>query len=413
MSRRFLQVFGLVALVGMFVASVGALLMVKEKFTISIAGDTAGKMAGPDPLALLRDDVEAQRRDLAALAKALDENFKTLAASASEAPPAGADARAFEAAVASLRGGLARVEAAIERQAAESRELSRVAQTETRVEIERLRARLEALTAGGVVTPPSPRTTPSEPGTASPAPSPPSVPAPSPPSTAPAAPPAATPPAPAPPAPAATAPPAPTPPAAATAPAGKRKGFLSFSLPSQGFDFDKPTKFEWVPSLSRVGFDAKSTLHDFSGAAGDVEGSFTARLSQPATAKGSAKVAVANLDTGIKERNDDMEVALEATRFATMEFAMTSFQPGQVDAKAMTVTGTAVGKLTIHGVTRDISVPLRISVDESKRVVVEGEAPFKMSDFGVHVPPKMAVLKVHDDAKIWLALRARAVGPAE
>lgn len=416
MSRRFLQVFGLAALVGMFVASVGALLMVKEKFTITIAGDTAAKHDGPDPVALLRDDVGSLRRDQAALAQTLEKNFLALA----DSPTAdGVDGKTLAAALAPVREALARHEAELKRQSVESRSGGEAAKREVLAALDGLRTRIEALAARETTAAAAPPPAEPPPPPVSPSPAPAPLPAPE----APVPTPTPTPTPPTPPAPAVVpAPNAPSPTAAgetpastaAAAPAEKRKRFLSFNLPSKGFDFDKATRFEWIPSLSRVGFDAKSTLHDFSGTAADVEGSFTARLSHPeAGAKGNAKVLAVNLDTGIKERNQDMESSLEVTRFPTIEFVLSSFQTTQVDAKAMTVSGTAKGKLTLHGVTKDVTVPLRFSVDESRRVVVEGETPVRMSDYGVSVPTKMGVLSVSNDAKIWLALRARAVGSAE
>src|SRR6185436_10140595 len=51
-----------------------------------------------------------------------------------------------------------------------------------------------------------------------------------------------------------------------------RKSFLAFH---------KTMRLEIVPSLSRVGFDAKSTLHDFSGTTSKVAGELTTCLARP------------------------------------------------------------------------------------------------------------------------------------
>src|SRR5204863_6156272 len=132
------------------------------------------------------------------------------------------------------------------------------------------------------------------------------------------------------PAPVAAPPPAGTPtaasPAAGAAPAatGKRRGFLSFTLPSESLEPDQKTRFQVLPSLSRVGFDAKSTLHDFSGATSDLSGSLVTRLTRPAegtTARIEAQAAT--LDTGIVERNAELGTTLDVKTYPTVSFELT------------------------------------------------------------------------------------------
>ena len=69
--------------------------------------------------------------------------------------------------------------------------------------------------------------------------------------------------------------------------------------------------------------------------------------------------------------------------------------------------------MTIHGVAHDVAIPLRITVDESRRVRIEGETPLSLTDYGVTPPRKMGVIAVENQVKIWLSLRARATGRAE
>ena len=203
-------------------------------------------------------------------------------------------------------------------------------------------------------------------------------------------------------------------PALPTPPSTKRKGFLSFSLPSETLEADRSLRFEIVPSLSRAGFDAKSTLHDFTGTTSDVSGSFVARLTQPGTGStGRVRVEVGNLDTGIVERNAEMAQALESKKFPAFEFELTSFEATSADSKALTSSGTAHGKMTIHGVTREIAFPLRVSVDESRRVVIEGEAPIRLTEYGITPPKKFGLIAVEDQIKLWVAIRARPAGRAE
>jgi polyisoprenoid-binding protein YceI len=75
----------------------------------------------------------------------------------------------------------------------------------------------------------------------------------------------------------------------------------------------------------------------------------------------------------------------------------------------MTVSGRVSGQMTIHGQSRQIEMPVKLHVDDSRRLVIEGETPLKMSDYGVEVPSKLGVISVDDQVKIWIALRARVV----
>jgi hypothetical protein len=55
-------------------------------------------------------------------------------------------------------------------------------------------------------------------------------------------------------------------------------------------------------------------------------------------------------------------------------------------------------------------MPLKVVVDESMRLVVEGESPLKLSDFGVPVPSKLGLISMQDEVRIWISLRARVAG---
>jgi polyisoprenoid-binding protein YceI len=193
-----------------------------------------------------------------------------------------------------------------------------------------------------------------------------------------------------------------------------KQDFLGFQLPSESFAFDKRQKFQVVPALSRVGFDAKSTLHDFSGVTTKVDGQFTVNLARAQEKPtGTISAEAAALDTGLADRDEDMRKTLATEQYKTLEFQWTGFEPSAVDAQAMTLSGNVTGKLTIRGKTREISMPVKVSVDASKRVAIEGETKIKLADYDVAPPSQLGVIKVEDEVKIWIALRARLVGLAK
>ena len=195
-------------------------------------------------------------------------------------------------------------------------------------------------------------------------------------------------------------------------PPKKRGSFLAFDLPSSEFRFEGLQTFEVVPSLSRVGFDAKSTLHDFTGATTEVSGELTTDLSDPVKgAKGRIAARTKALDTGLADRNAAMLENLDAERHQTIEFVLESFTASAVDSKAMKLAGTASGTMTIRGKTRPFTIPVTASVDESKRLGVVGECMLGLSDYDVVVPNKLGLVKMDGQVKIWIALRLRVGVP--
>ena len=169
-----------------------------------------------------------------------------------------------------------------------------------------------------------------------------------------------------------------------------------------------------MPTLSRVGFNAKSTLHDFSGVTSRVDGNFSVNLSKAGEKPlGTIAVESNSLDSAEAGRDKDMRKSLDVEQFKTLEFQWTGFSVKSVDAKAMTVSGEATGKLTIRGKSHDVTMPVKVSVDSSKRVAIDGELAIKMSDYNVVPPSQLGVIKVLDEVTIWIALRARLVGLAK
>ena len=204
----------------------------------------------------------------------------------------------------------------------------------------------------------------------------------------------------------------PTPPPADAPPARRRSAF-AFSLPSQAFRFDARQRFELLPSLSRVGFDAKSTLHDFTGVTSKLSGTVTLNLAAPgADCRGAIHVDAAALDTGLAGRNDAMREHLATAQHGEIVFAFESMTDVTVDANELRTLGTVHGKLTIRGQTHDLAMPVRLHVDDSRRVHAEGEAKVLLSAYGVPVPSQLGMIRMEDEVKIWIALQARSLGNA-
>lgn len=378
MPKTLLAWIGLLALVALGLGTAAGLAVLHDRVRIVVQADGT-----PDAAALtvaqLRDEVGQVQRDLRALADALAAGVQHLATGQDEG--AAAHAAALSAQLQKVQAGNELVSARV--QGIADGQLA-------------LRATLADLADHTVAAAPAP-------GDAQPGDGPPAAAAPTAsPTVSPAAAPATV-----------ASVTEPTPPAADT-PVRRRSAF-AFTLPSQVFRFDARQRFELLPSLSRVGFDAKSTLHDFTGVTSDVQGSFRADFDDPDGAwSGEIRVAARTLRTGVDGRDSNLREHLDTEHFPELRFAIERFVPAAdgVDVAKQTARGEVRGTLTIRGRARAFAMPIAVEVDPQRRVVVTGQAPLKLSDYGVPVPSQLGVINMQDDVQVWIALRARARGEA-
>ena len=89
---------------------------------------------------------------------------------------------------------------------------------------------------------------------------------------------------------------------------------------------------------------------------------------------------------------------LETDTFPTATFALTSpvALPAGVEG-GEEASAEVTGDLTIHGVTNEVTVTLDARLADGAAVVV-GQAPVKLTDFGIEPPTGMRVLSIGDDA---------------
>ena len=112
---------------------------------------------------------------------------------------------------------------------------------------------------------------------------------------------------------------------------------------------------------------------------------------------GSLKVTVqtGSLDTQDKDRNDGLASAdlLDVNRYPTAQYVANSFAKragGQLEA---------VGKLTLHGVTRDLRIPLDLRV-AGANYELSGAATLRRLDFGIGQGDLQATDWVGNEVKV-------------
>ncbi|MCC6672683.1 MAG: YceI family protein [Planctomycetes bacterium] len=391
MVRKILQAGGLLALLAFTGSGVAAWALVKDRLAITIQEESAAaQRGGEDPMAGLREDLRQVQTEVRALGASTARNLETLAKGLDQG--AGERHDATQAGFADLQARIERLAAALRAQETRVGELARaVDDAASAARAQRAAGEPVAESRPGIAAVPRGESE-ARPGAA-------------PGGAGAAAAQAPAPPAESPPPPAAQGTPA-------SRPAGKRS-FLAFEVPQDPFRFDQRQTFEVVPSLSRVGFDAKSTLHDFTGVTSKVQGTLTVNLADAGSSlRGEVVAEAKTLTTGLPDRDAAMCEHLDTAHHDAIRYEITGFEPTRVDAAKESVAGTVKGRMTIRGETRELVIPVTAAIDASRRLEVRGETTIRLDEYKVPVPSKLGLIKMAPEVKVWVALRARCTGKA-
>lgn len=181
--------------------------------------------------------------------------------------------------------------------------------------------------------------------------------------------------------------------------------------------------FELRPSgISRISFQSDAPLETLEGVSTQTTGSFTVDLANASRqVSGRVRIPVASLGTGIAMRDEHLRSAnwLDAARHPNIELELVrttvrAITPGR------TARGEVVGRLTLHGQTREVRVPVQVryvpldprehaGMDQvginANMLRVQGTLRVRLSDFGVSIMPLLR-LKVANELAIRLDLTA-------
>lgn len=166
------------------------------------------------------------------------------------------------------------------------------------------------------------------------------------------------------------------------------------------FDFSKATGtfagFRVSEQLSNIGSTTAV------GRTGSVRGSMTIVGSKVTAA--SFQVDLRSITTDRRQRNQRVQQALETDRFPEATFTLTD--PITLPSEAGSgreIDVDAKGRLTIHGVARVVTIPLKAKLT-GQTVVVVGSIGLRFSDYGVTVPRAPIVLSVDDHGTMEMQL---------
>ena len=153
--------------------------------------------------------------------------------------------------------------------------------------------------------------------------------------------------------------------------------------------------------------DGEATFHirativsDFTGHAAVSRAEYTGP--DLAHLRGFVEVRVADMRTGVGLRDRHLRTTMAADSFPLLHFELANVEPGGVHGD--TVAAVFVGRLTIHGVARDVRVPGSVLVGPGRAEVWAG-FPLDMRDYGIKPPVKMlGTLRVAPDVEVGIHL---------
>lgn len=107
-------------------------------------------------------------------------------------------------------------------------------------------------------------------------------------------------------------------------------------------------------------------------------------------------------DSGRDDRLRNQGIETGAFPNATFELS-TPIDLGSVPADGVEISVTASGKLTLHGVTKDVQIPLKAKLTGSV-IVISGSLPITFADYGIEKPSSFKVLSIDDTGTMELQL---------
>jgi polyisoprenoid-binding protein YceI len=158
-------------------------------------------------------------------------------------------------------------------------------------------------------------------------------------------------------------------------------------------------RFRIQPEASEITFRATSRLMNAEGHFGRFSGDVVADPAGPTGARISLTIDAASLDTGIEMRDKHLRSAdfFDIERFPTI-----AFESVRVEASGR--RATVMGRLTLHGVTREIAVPVDVQITETA-LVASGEFIVNRGEYAMNY--NSFLNPIGNEVRVAFTFRAR------
>ena len=164
-------------------------------------------------------------------------------------------------------------------------------------------------------------------------------------------------------------------------------------------------------SSSWVGYRVDETLagnraNTAVGRTPDVTGKLTLSGTQIASVEVTANLQSLKSDDDRRDGQLQRQ-AIQTSQFPEATFNLTSpIELGTLPADGQTITATATGELTLHGVTRTVEVPIEARVSDDV-VTVAGSIAIQFADYDIERPTSFVVLSIEDHGIVEFQLHFR------
>lgn len=190
-------------------------------------------------------------------------------------------------------------------------------------------------------------------------------------------------------------------------------GFVGVALAApQSFDFKDPK------GVNNVQFLLDAPLEPISGSASGISGTVSFDAADPGATKGKIVVAAASLTVPNGMMKDHMHGKDWVDVASHKEITFEAKELKNVKTSGDTTTADAVGTFTLKGVTKDITVPVKLTYLKDKLavrsngqmkgdlLVVRANFSIKRADYGIN--PKAPEDKVADKIDLTLSIAGAA-----
>jgi polyisoprenoid-binding protein YceI len=172
-------------------------------------------------------------------------------------------------------------------------------------------------------------------------------------------------------------------------------------------------------------FTSEATLETINGRTSKVGGTIVADPAKPEASTTEIVIDLPSIDTGISMRNDHFRSAgfMDTEKFPTATFKSVSISsPVKTIDANKPVELKITGDMTIHGVTKRITVPVRVVWIPESELTKSSRGPgdfvhastnfaIKLADYGIPVPQKL-MMKLADTVNISVDVFAKSAAPA-
>jgi len=157
-------------------------------------------------------------------------------------------------------------------------------------------------------------------------------------------------------------------------------GLLRFTLISE---VSAQVKIYADKSKSSITYSMKHPLHSWEGISKDVNSVIVTDENRSNITQAAVSVKISSFDSQNANRDSHMIEVTEAIKYSNISFVSTSINQ---DGTTLTISG----KLTFHGITKDISVKAE-KVPEGAKTKITGNFSINMKDYNVDPPSLMAI----------------------